>query len=106
MAKKKKSNSKVSLNGLILTIFGAAMLLLGMLPAISSTVDIGFASSTTAYSFWNILGDIFSNGFQDSLLIIQICTIVYLLVGIISTGRQTKGLKQNNGKKAYRIQRI
>lgn len=85
MAKKKKSNSKVSLNGLILTIFGAAMLLLALLPAVKVTSTLIGNESVSNTSFWSYVFNIFENGFgEGSVLALQITSILYLVLGIIS----------------------
>ena len=84
--KKKKSLIKVSLEGLVLTVFGAMMLLLALVPAVSfHSQNIITGASATHQSFWGVLSSIFENGFSEGAsLALEICTLVYLIFGVVA----------------------
>lgn len=87
MAKKKNNKlTKISLNGLILTVFGASMLLLALLPATSATVNSVLGSTKETTSFWAVLTSIFENGFGEGVsLTLNICVLAYLVLGVLAT---------------------
>ena len=86
MAKKKNNKlTKISLNGLILTVFGASMLLLALLPATSATVNSVLGSTKEITSFWAVLTSIFENGFgEGASLTLNICVLAYLVLGVLA----------------------